>query len=105
MQESEIRRLLAATGEEIRDEAGTVLGYVSQPARFRLHLDRLARGGFLIVTRDEESGEYVGTEFDALPHPRTGEPYPAGHSEEAWRAITLVEAVDRVLSYWAGEVE
>ena len=97
----EIRRLLVATGEEIRDEEGNLLGYVSQPARFKLDRGYLARGGYLVVTRDEETGDFVGTEFDALPHPKTGKPYPAGHSELAWRVSTLEEACTRVHSYFA----
>ncbi|HWI62376.1 MAG TPA: hypothetical protein VNT75_11095 [Symbiobacteriaceae bacterium] len=93
---AEIRRMLEATGEEIRDEAGNLVGYVAQPARFKIDRPYLARGGFLVVTREETTGEYVGVEFDALPHPKTGAPYPAGHSEEVWRAATLCDAVDRV---------
>jgi hypothetical protein len=98
----EIRALLIATGEEIRDEEGRVIGYVSQPAKFKVDRPYLARGGFLVVTRDEETGEFIGTEFDALPHPRTGAPYPAGHSEQAFRAATLEEAVRLVMEYLAG---
>lgn len=97
----EIRRLLVATGEEIRDDQGNLLGYVSQPARFKLNQPYLARGGYLVVTRDEETGAFIGTEFDALPHPKTGRPYPAGHSEQAWRVSAIDEACARVLSYFA----
>lgn len=96
----EIRRLLVATGEEIRDDAGNLLGYVSQPARFKIDRTYLARGGYLVVTRDEDTGDYVGTEFDALPHPKTGKPYPAGHSEQAWRVRTIDEACASVQSYF-----
>ncbi|MDF2630785.1 MAG: hypothetical protein K0R39_4616 [Symbiobacteriaceae bacterium] len=98
----EIRRFLLATGEEIRDDAGNLLGYVAQPARWKIDRAYLARGGYLVVHRDEETGEFVGTEFDALPHPKTGRPYPAGHSEEAWRTSAIEEACLRVLSYFAG---
>lgn len=96
---NEIRRMLAATGEEIRDEAGNLLGYAAQPARFKIDRPYLARGGFLVVQRDEETGEYTGTEFDALPHPKTREPYPAGHSVQVWRARSLDEAFDHVMLY------
>jgi len=97
MDRAEITRLVVATGEEIRDDAGHVVGYVSQPARFKLDRSYLARGGFLVVVRDEESGEYIGTEYDALPHPKTRQPYPAGHSEQVWRTRDLDEAVSRVM--------
>lgn len=100
MTPDEIRRLLAATGEEIHDDAGNLLGYVSQPARLKIDQTYLARGGYLIVHRDEDTGYFVGTEFDALPHPKTGKPYPAGHSEQVWRVATVEEAVERVLSYF-----
>lgn len=99
MDAADLRSLLQATGEEIRDEDGTVLGYVVQPARFKVNQPYLARGGFLVVHRDEETGEYVGTEFDALPHPKTRRPYPAGHSELAWRVPSLEAALDRVMTY------
>lgn len=98
MEVAEVRRLLLATGEEIADDQGTVLGYAAQPARFRLNAPHLARGGFLVVVRDEESGAYIATEFDALPHPKNGQPYPAGHSEVIWRVDTLEEAVSLVLA-------
>lgn len=97
MHDTQIRSQLIATGEEILDEAGQVVGYVAQPARFKLNRSYLALGGFLVVTREEETGEYIGTEFDALPHPKTGNPYPAGHSEQVWRTDDLEEAVRRVL--------
>jgi hypothetical protein len=96
MTEAEIREQLRATGEEIVDENGQVLGYVAMPARFKLNQPYLARGGFLVVVRDEESGEYVASVFDALPHPKSREPYPAGHSEQVWRTADLEEAVRRV---------
>jgi hypothetical protein len=98
---NEIRQLILATGEEIRDEEGRVVGYVAQPARLKVNRPYLARGGFLVVTRDEATGEYVGTEFDALPHPRTRVPYPAGHSEEAWRTPDSDEAVRLTMAYLA----
>lgn len=96
MTEDEIREKLLATGEEIRDDEGNVVGYVAQPARLKLDKPYLARGGFLVVVRDEESREYIGTEFDALPHPKTRQPYPAGHSEPVWRTSDLEEAIRRV---------
>jgi hypothetical protein len=99
MDMTEMCRIIAATGEEIRDDAGTVLGYVAQPARFKVTRPNLARGGFLVVTRDEGTGEYIGTEFDALSHPRTRQPYPAGHSEQAWRTCDLEEAARLTLAY------
>jgi hypothetical protein len=92
MERTELVALLRATGEEILDDQGRMLGYVSQPARFRLERPSLAMGGFLVVTRKEETGEYVGTIFDALPHPKTGRSYPAGHSEELWHTLSLEEA-------------
>ncbi len=97
MNEDEVRRMVLATGEEIRDDDGQVVGYVALPARFKLDQPYLARGGFLVVSRDEATGEYVGTEFDALPHPKTRQPYPAGHSEQIWRTDDLDEAVSLVL--------
>lgn len=96
MNEAEIRQQLLATGEEIRDDQGQVVGYVAQPARFKLNRSYLALGGFLVVVRAEETGEYVASEFDALPHPKSREPYPAGHSDQVWRTTDLEEAVDRV---------
>ncbi len=98
MDRDEVRQLLIATGEEITNTQGQVIGYASQPARFRLNRPYLARGGFLVVTRDEESGHYVGTEFDALPHPKTGAPYPAGHSERAFEVATIEEALEKVMA-------
>ncbi|HYF95591.1 MAG TPA: hypothetical protein VD969_25540 [Symbiobacteriaceae bacterium] len=95
----EIRRLLAATWEEIHDGAGNTLGCAAQPARFKVERPYLARGGFLVVEYDEASGEYIGTEFDALLHPKTREPYPAGHSERVWRARTLEDAYQLVITY------
>jgi hypothetical protein len=103
MDREEIRRIIRATGEEITDEQGSVVGYVAQPARFKLNRPYLALGGFLVVMREEETGEYVGTEFDALPHPRTREPYPAGHSEQVWRTASLEEAFVRVMANFADE--
>jgi hypothetical protein len=93
MTEDELLELIRGTGEELHDDAGKVIGYVAQPARFKLDRPGLARGGFLVVTRNELTGEYVGTIFDALPHPKNGRPYPAGHSEEIWRTASLTEAV------------
>lgn len=96
MNEAEIRLHLLATGEEILDEEGHLVGYVAQPARFKLDRPYLARGGFLVVVRDEGTGDYVATEFDALPHPKSREPYPAGHSEQVWRTADLERAVQLV---------
>ena len=93
MQTDEIRALLRATGEEILDEDGQAVGYAAQPARFKLQQPHLARGGFLVVVRDEATGEFVGTVFDGLPHPRSQQLYPAGHSEQAWRTADIEEAV------------
>lgn len=101
MNEQEIRAMLQATGEEITDPDGSVIGYVSQPARFRVNRPYLARGGFLVVHRDQESGHYIGTEFDALPHPTTGEGYPAGYSQLVFKAVSLAEALRRVMAYLA----
>lgn len=97
VERAEVRRLLLGTGEEIVDEDGQIVGYVSQPARFRLSKSYLARGGFLVVMRDEETALFVGTEYDALPHPKTSQPYPAGHSEVVWQTGDVNEAIDRVL--------
>lgn len=96
MDDTEIRSQLIATGEEVLDDDGRPVGYISRPARFKLDRPYLARGGFLVVERSEETGVYVGTEYDALPHPRTKEPYPAGHSEQVWRTDDLEEAVQLV---------
>ena len=103
MDGTEVRRMLIATGEEIRDEDGTVLGYVAQPARFKVQEPHLALGGFLVVTRNEETGHYIATEFDALPHPKTREPYPAGHSERVWQTPDLEEAYQRVMAYFRAD--
>lgn len=103
MDGAEVRRMLIATGEEIRDDHGNVLGYIAQPARFKVDQPYLARGGFLVVERDEQSGEFVATEFDALPHPKTREPYPAGHSEPVWRTADLEQAYQRVMAYFRGD--
>lgn len=103
MELSELRRMLEATGLEITDDEGNVVGYVSQPARFRLDRSYLARGGFLVVSRDEETGQFIGAEYDALPHPKTGQPYPAGHSEAVWRVSSLQEALSLVLAYFEPE--
>lgn len=93
MDEAEIRSQLLATGEEILDDEGQAVGYVAQPARFKLNRSYLARGGFLVVLRDEETGHYIATEFDALRHPKTREDYPAGHSEQVWRTPDIEAAV------------
>lgn len=98
MESAEIRRMLEACGEEIRDDHGEVVGYVEQPAKFKLNRPYLAMGGFLVVTRDEHTGVFTGTEFDALPHPKSGQPYPAGHSERVWQVKTLDEAFICVMS-------
>lgn len=103
MEESELLLLIRGTGEELYDETGQSIGYVAQPARFKLDRPSLARGGFLVVTRNELTGEYMGTLFDALPHPKTGRPYPAGHSEEVWRTSSLTEAVRLTLVELARE--
>lgn len=100
MDPNEVRCLVMATGEEITDDEGRVIGYVSQPARFKIDRSYLARGGFLVVTRDDDTGEYIGTEFDALEKSKTREPYPAGHSEQAWRTASLDEACRLVLAYF-----
>ncbi len=100
MKTDHLHLLLKATGEEILDDDGTVIGYVAQPARIKVNQSYLGRGGFLVVTRDEESGDYIGTEFDALPNPKTGDVYPAGHSAEAWRVSHLDLAVERVSHYF-----
>lgn len=100
----EVRQLLIATGEEITGDDGQVIGYVAQPARFKVSRPYLARGGFLVVTREEEGGRFVGVEFDALPHPKSGEPYPAGHSESVFSAATLEEALQLVMAYLAQSV-
>ncbi|MFZ5814144.1 MAG: hypothetical protein ACOY93_02405 [Bacillota bacterium] len=105
MDVAEIRSKLVQTGEEILDDDGRVVGYIAMPARFKLNRVYLARGGFLVVVRDEETGEYIGTEFDALPHPKTRQPYPAGHSEQVWRTPHLEEAVRRVLASLPAETE
>lgn len=101
MDAAEVRRMLEAAGEEITDENGNVLGYVAQPARFKLNQPYLARGGFLVVIRDEDTGAYIGTEYDALPHPKTRQPYPAGHSEVAWQTTSMAEAHERIMAYFA----
>jgi len=100
MDREEVRRMLEAISEEIRDGQGKVLGYAAQPARFKIDRPYLARGGFLLVDRDEATGCFVATEFDSLPHPRTGQPYPAGHSERAWKAASIDEALTRVMQYF-----
>jgi tRNA 2-thiouridine synthesizing protein A len=105
MENEALRAQLLAAGEEVTDEHGAVIGYIAQPARFRIRKPYLAMGGFLVVTRDEESGQYIGTEYDALAHPKTREPYPAGHSELAWTAQTLEEACLLVGAYFAPSTE
>ncbi|HEY3364744.1 MAG TPA: hypothetical protein VGK74_06830 [Symbiobacteriaceae bacterium] len=97
--EDEVRQAVLATGQEILDEVGNSLGYVAQPACFKISRPYLARGGFLVVTRDQESGAFRGIEFDALPHPKTKGLYPAGHSEQGWTAGSLQEAVSLVMAY------
>jgi hypothetical protein len=101
MDGAEVRRMLEAAGEEIVDDDGHVLGYVAQPARFKLNQPYLGLGGFLVVIRDEETGTYIATEYDALPHPKTRVPYPAGHSEVAWRTTSIDEAYARTMAYFA----
>jgi len=99
METDHLRLILMATGEEILDDDGTVIGYVAQPARIRVNQPYLSRGGFVVVTRDEQTGQFIGTEFDALRNPKTGEDYPAGHSELAWQVPDLEHALERVLAY------
>lgn len=98
MDRAEVRSMLQACSEEIQDHEGTVIGSVQQPARFKLNRPYLAMGGFLVVDCDEATGVYAGTEFDALPHPKSGQPYPAGHSERVWQVPTLDEAFIRVMA-------
>jgi hypothetical protein len=97
---AEIHAKLLAAGEEITDEGGQVIGYVSQPARFKVEQPYLGLGGFLVVERDEATGDYIGTEFDALKHPKSGLPYPAGHSEQVFRVSTFEMAYSLVAAYF-----
>jgi hypothetical protein len=97
---AEIHAKLLAAGEEITDEGGQVIGYVSQPARFKVDQPYLGLGGFLVVERDEATGDFIGTEFDALQHPKSRLPYPAGHSEQVFRVNTFDKAYSLVAAYY-----
>lgn len=101
MTAEEVRALLRQAGEEITDDQGRVIGYVRVPARFKVNRPYLAGGGFLIVERDEETGAYVGIEFDALWDKKRRRYYPAGYSERVFTAPDLESAVQAVLAYLA----
>lgn len=102
MDADEVRELLLAAGEEIRDEAGNAIGYVHAPARFKLDKPYLGSGGFLIVERDEESGEWVASEYDALWDQKRRRYYPSGYCDPGvWRTASLEEAVRLVLAHLA----
>lgn len=101
MTEDEVRRYVSQAGEEITDDEGNVIGYVSAPARFKVNRPYLAAGGFLVVERDEETGRFIGIEFDALWDPKRQRYYPAGYSERAFAAPDLETAVQAVLDYLA----
>lgn len=101
MDKETIRTMLIQAGEEVYDDDGKLVGIVYRPAKFKVNQKYLGLGGFLIVERNEETSHYHGNEWDALPHPKSGNPYPAGHSlESAWVAPTLEEAFLEVLKYF-----
>lgn len=103
MTEDEVRALVRQAGEEITDDSGQVIGYVTRPVRFKVDRPYLAGGGFLVVERDEDTGQYVGLEFDALWDKKSRRYYPAGYSQRVFTASTLDEAVHRTLGYLRGE--
>lgn len=95
----EVRSQLAATLEEITDEGGRVLGVIRSPARFRAAKSYLSNGGFLVVTREEADGAFVGVEYDAFYDKKTRRYYPSGYSQRVFKVADLEAAVQRVLTY------
>lgn len=101
MDKETVRTMLEAAGQEIYDDDGNLIGMVYSPAKFKVNQSYLGLGGFLIVSRSEETGRYHAAEYDALPHPKTGNPYPGGHAlPDAWVVDTLEEALAQVLTYF-----
>lgn len=101
MDVDEIRRLVSLAGETVTDDAGNEIGYIRVPARFKVNRGYLAGGGFLVVERDEDTGIFIGIEFDALWDPKRRRHYPAGYSERVFTAPDLDTAVLRVQAYLA----
>lgn len=96
----EVAARLRSVAEEIEDDEGRVIGYVANPARFKLAKPYLGGGGFLEVILDEASGDFVANEWDALWDPKAERHYPAGHCfPTVWRAVSLEEAVQRILDH------
>lgn len=94
-----MRALLESVGEEITDDQGQVIGYVHAPARFKLGKEYLGNGGFLQVERDELTGEFVASEWDALWDKQKKRFYPAGYCDpDIWRTPDLEAAVQLVLA-------
>lgn len=94
-----VRAALAGVVQEVSDDDGQVIGRVCTRARFKIERPYLSRGGFLIVDFDEQTGEYVASEWDALRDEKSGRLYPAGLCVGAtWRAGSLEQATKAVLA-------
>ena len=106
MEAAAVRELLLAAGEEICGEDGSVIGYVHAPARFKLEKPYLGGGGFLVVEKDEGTGDWVASEYDALWDKKRRRYYPAGYCDPGvWRSADLDAAVGLVLRSLAPAVE
>lgn len=98
----QVRDLVRQSGEELTDDDGNIIGYISAPAKIKVDRPYLANGGFLVVERNDETGEYVAVEYDALWDRKTQRHYPAGYSWRVFATADLDEAVEQVLAYMAG---
>lgn len=101
--EAELRSMISQAGEEIADEDGQVIGFISAPAKIKVNRPYLANGGYLVISRDEDSGDFIAVEYDALWDRKKQRHYPSGYSERIFAAPSLDEAVARVIAYLAGE--
>lgn len=94
----DVCRMLASIGEILED--GVSIGYVDAALRFKVNEDHLGHGGFLEVRREEATGDYVASEYDALQDPRTGRLYPGGFAaREVWRLADRERAADLIMGY------
>lgn len=95
---NDLLRMLGSIGEIVED--GAVIGYVDAALRFKVSEEHLGHGGYLEVRREEKSGDFVASEYDALQDPRTGRLYPGGYSaREVWRFSDPERAADQIMTY------
>jgi len=94
----DVLQQLLSIGDIVED--GVVIGYVDAALRFKVKESHLGHGGFLVVRRDEATGDFVASEFDALQDPRTGRMYPGGYAAEGvWRVSDPEVAADQIMAY------